>query len=101
MHLVRSLLTPYTGRLQVHPHNLSDLIPSINPKRALNHYTLKRFQKLLYREDLVRAIFAATQIRSAMMVAKLIEFGLERHAAKRGQKYFLKMVQLTLERVVS
>jgi hypothetical protein len=89
------------GRSEVLLYNVMQFVPSLNPIVTSRYYIFKRFSNLLYQADLIQATYLAINFNMSRVLANVIVMGLERHAAKRKQRMFLKMVEATIARLTT
>jgi hypothetical protein len=81
-------------------YNIFDFISTVNPAVATKHYILQRFSKMLYQQDILVAIYIATQLNFSNLFSHAITLGLERQARRRHQRRFLSMVRVMCERIM-
>jgi hypothetical protein len=91
----------FGGRSEVGMYDIMSFVHSMNPLVAARYYIFKRFAGLLYQVDLIQAVYLAMHFNMSRILAHVIVVGLERHAAKRKQRMFLKMVEATIARLTS
>jgi hypothetical protein len=87
------------GRSEVLLYNVMQFVPMINPLTTSRYYIFKRFGGLMYQADLIQASYLAIQFGMGRLLVHTIILGLERHAAKRKQRRFLKMLEATIDRL--
>jgi len=91
----------FGGRSEVVMHDIMNFVHSMNPLVAARYYIFKRFAGLLYQVDLIQAVYLAMNFNMSRVLAHVIVMGLERHASKRKQRTFLKMVEATIARLTT
>src|SRR5688572_18207826 len=91
----------FGGRSNVHLFNIMQFIPMLNPLTTTKYYIFKRFGGLLYQADNVQTMYLATHFNMKLLLSHTIVLGLERHAGKRQQRRFLKMLEATIARLTS
>ncbi len=89
------------GRSEVLLYNVMQFVPMINPLTTSRYYIFKRFGGLMYQADLIQASYLAIQFGVGRLLVHTIIMGLERHAAKRKQRRFLKMLEATINRLTT
>jgi len=89
------------GRSEVLLYNVMQFVPMLNPLVAARYYIFKRFAGLLYQADLIQVTYLAIHFNMSRLLAHTIVLGLQRHAAKRQQRRFLKMVEATILRLTT
>jgi len=99
---LRAIYDPmFGGRSNVLLYNVMQFVPSVNPLVTARYYIFKRFAGLLYQADLIQATYLAINFNMSRILAHVIVVGLERHASKRKQRMFLKMVEATIARLTT
>ena len=91
----------FGGRSEVLLYNVMQFVPMINPLTTSRYYIFKRFGGLMYQADLIQASYLAIQLGVGRLLVHTIIMGLERHAAKRKQRRFLKMLEATINRLTT
>jgi len=91
----------FGGRSEVLLYNVMQFVPMPNPLVTARYYIFKRFAGLLYQADVIQVTYLAIHFNMSRLLAHTIVLGLERHAAKRQQRRFLKMLEATIARLTT
>jgi hypothetical protein len=87
----------FGGRSNVRCFNIFQFITMLNPLVTMRYYLFRRYGGMLYVADAILGLYAAIYLGIGRLIVHIVMMGLERHARKRKQRYFLKMVAATLD----
>lgn len=91
--LLNKSLSLLGGITELRVHNIIDFIETVNPNAAIRHYILRRYQRVIFSQDVVSGLYLAIQLSLSSLLAHTIILGLERNARRRRQRSFMYMVK--------
>jgi Ribosomal protein S3, C-terminal domain. len=97
----RELVAVFRERCFVSVYSINQFFALINPLVFSSYYVFKRFSALRYLHDLIQITIIATRLGTSKLLGHALAIGIEKHETKRKQRYFLKIFEKVLDRVLS